>query len=223
MNRREFLKALGLGGVALTVPLSRKLMAASMADLKAPPFHVGVTEMGPLSNGDQRFHMVGLSLHSDFLDGEKWSDLYSKWMVGVSFKREGERGPGTLWLQQPASMLAPSITNDFVMVADVPRGNLLRPYADEPPYFYDWAPGDIAKFWIVPGSMQDLPKFPLPDLSIHVHGWIECRPTPTKRAESKRTVTFWATFRRVSLDRAQAIKLRLVDPKVELFKELMEG
>lgn len=45
MNRRDFLKSLGLAGVALTLPKPIEVIAAKMSDIKGPPVQVGFTSL----------------------------------------------------------------------------------------------------------------------------------------------------------------------------------
>jgi hypothetical protein len=73
-----------------------------------------------------------------------------------------------------------------------------------------WLPGQRAEFWIVPGILDDLPRFPLPEMEVRVHGWIYHRGRPELVSDATAAVSFWSRVRTVRLERARAIELGLV-------------
>lgn len=106
MDRRDFLKSLGLGGLALTLPKPLKVVAARMSDIEAPPIQLGLA----------RFRDLGGILVSHFsltfrslppLDRTK--DFMENWSIHLAAHEEGRdyveilRGPAAMFLQDGPS------------------------------------------------------------------------------------------------------------------------
>lgn len=184
MNRRDFLKLVGLGGTALLAPKPLEVIAARMADLSGPPLHVGVCRFRELHNF--ALQDVGILLdrwqHKDALAPGQQADLLRNWTVHLAVRR----GAGRDYLRIGQRLLGRSVF-----------GFPGREEASEPSILLRRS--DSVEVWIVP---QGAPRFPLPLLSACVYG-----PVPASDRQPRETATL--PIRTVRLERARAIELGL--------------
>lgn len=207
MERREFLKILGLGGVALTMPKPLEIVAAKMADISGPPLHAGFCEIGPLNDENRgQFVLQGISIGTaDYVDLERRNDFYDHWAMTTRFVTAGDRR--RVWLAAPVRVF-PSNRDNFVYV-DGRNPDGIATYL-RPPMAYMFDIGERAEFWLTPTDRHDLPRFPLPKVTVILHGWHFDR---TAKAQPKvYSNSYWSEFKVVRLERARAIEMGLVDP-----------
>lgn len=226
MHRRDFLKALGLGTVALTLPQPLKIVAAKMEDLKRPPLHVGYVETMPAKPcGDGGFfvlHNIGVRVERG-ISPSRFADYAENWYVAMFLRKEGDRTRGIKYLQARARCMA-------ILEG---KGLIGEPYPARPfvrsPIAFVLKPDDVVEFWFVPtgtDGQDERPTYPLPKLQVVLHGtrhYAEPKaslPTTgreyvTGRVPRTRALVYWhlCDVQKVLLDRARAIELGLVSDR----------
>lgn len=207
LTRRRFLQAVGLGGVALTIPKPLNVVAAKMADFERPPLHVGTIEIGPLDG----FTFYRFSLNIDRLTPLKDAVSFTEnWIFAMIFRAQ----KGKLnWM---------NFVNIPVAVAlFTPPGNGLSGYTDgedpiwlphfELPVVYRFSSGYILEAWLVPcplglGEEKHRPPLrPMPETTLTIDGTME-------REGETFLHTVQSKFRNVRLERSRAVELGLVEP-----------
>lgn len=184
MDRRAFLKILGLGGVALTLPKPLSLLAP----LERPPLHVGRILFPPLGDDVSEFVMDGLSISpAPGIDSFRFHDFVDKWMLRVIL-HEPERSLNVLQCPTPyvlhlreTRQRAPSVMAGGAIVCGMDQR-------------FD--------FWLKPGEE---PRYPLPEVDLVLQGRL-------RRKDTKEWMNYsiCGKFKTVRLDRAQALKLGVV-------------
>ena len=206
MDRRDFLKAIGLGGIALTIPKPLKIVAATIADLADPPLHAGVTEIGPLPG----FSIRGISLSVHRLTAmQEWASFAKNWRFTMAMRA------GKLLNQVVTSRVETILT---VPLAFNRSANLSTGLSSELPYVrwpspYFLGEEETVEGWLVatPWSSYDEeegprpPLRPLPDVRLFLHGTL-------LKDDRFFQMPLWSKFEHVRLDRARAIELGLADP-----------
>ena len=220
MDRRDFLKTLGLAGVALTLPKPLDIIAAKMSDLQAPPLHVGYCEIGPLADDQRTFIwdrlMVGL-WHT--LPIERYTDWSQRWIFTMFIRRKKDDPESRIMFMKVQAYHLPTPYDErFVLLRDpgedrVPWTSPHQYQRHEP---YMWSQDEVAEFWFTPASSSDLPRFPLPKLNLGLHGVMIYKKEPQSTGRDYmlggRTLhyTACAEVKTLQLDRARAIKMGLV-------------
>jgi hypothetical protein len=174
MDRRSFLKTLGLVAVALSVPKPLSIVSAKMADLERPPLHVGYCEAEPAhgcgEGGYFGLYNIGVRVERG-ISLERYLDYDGKWCIAIFMRRAGVQGHGINWLQIPVHFM-PNPENKIKAVDEDGREYetndfLRRPHATA------LMNGDVLEFWVVPCDMTDpalLPRFHLPKLEVVLCG-----------------------------------------------------
>lgn len=188
MDRREFLKTLGLGGIALSVPKPLELMAARLAKVDAPPIHAGLCRFRDV----QGFPFEGIGVVLDgwqkagLLTQEQFSELTQKWTI-----HGGVRVSKDIYLPLFRQPLGNSIFG-------------MRSLGDFASRNFRIMSAESVDVWIVP---EGIIRFPLPGLTVCMYGpgyppppWPECKGRPFASQPLKT----------VRLERARAIELGLV-------------
>lgn len=207
MDRREFLKSIGLGGVALTFPKPLSVVAARMADLAAPPLHVGRAEIGTLSDQERgNFVMTHVSIEPiGILKRERYDDLLDRWnLCARLMNAEDKSRNGILYFN---ARLA------YFHIRPIFPGQATRiPQIFTETMAWMWNMGDRMEFWIVPNDLRNLPRFPLPEMRIWLEGWHHKR---VDQIGSFQYMGFhaWCRVQSARLDRARAIEMGLVGPE----------
>ena len=223
MDRRDFLKILGIGGVALTLPKPIGIISAKMADLQGPPLHVGYCEIGPLANDQRAFMwdrlMVGLE-HT--LSIERYKDWSERWIFTMFLRRKKDDPDSRIMFMKVRANYLPIPMGDrFVVLRDPGEGQVpwTTPHECRMHERHMWSPDEVAEFWFTPASSSDLPRFPLPKLNIGLNGLMiykkEMQSTGRDYVMGGRTLHYSAfgEVRTVQLDRARAISMGLVSPE----------
>ena len=204
MERREFLKILGLGGVALTLPKQLDIVAARMEDIKGPPLHVGYAEIRE-SDARHAFAWAAFGMRTvSLLPMDRHIDYLERWCVRVFMRRGEDRSTRVPYLQMPAHMVPdPSmvarVLNEEGKPAVVPRlWHKVHPW-----FCYD---GEVTEVWVVPADRRNLPKYPLPKLHWVMQGY-KWSGNPSF---SSRHMILYSDIKTVQVDRASAIELGIV-------------
>lgn len=227
MDRRSFLKTIGLGAVALTVPKPLSVIAAKMADLERPPLHVGYSESEPAHGcgpgGFFALHNIGVCTEPG-ISMARYEDYAAKWCISM-FLRPGGVAPvgrGIRWLTIPAYAM-PNPENK-VRATDEDGKEYQTCDFFKSPKALMLMPGDVTEFWFAPRNVSNpeaLPLFPLPKLEVVLHGVKHCNDGPQAKPSTgreyvigTRALSYWHLGRveSVLLDRARAIELGLVSP-----------
>jgi hypothetical protein len=220
MDRRDFLKTLGLSSIALTLPKPLSIFAAKESDIKAPPLHVGRCEMGPLSDALRRFTLqeIGMSVDRP-LNAGRYEDYLWSWQIAFFMRRTDEPGSRVKMFQIPSSMMPdPTLAfyaNSFPNLGG--RSSLPTFCVMPTPIICDEK--TVLEFWWTPKDPSLLPKHPLPKIRILLRGVMHYSRDPETfmfykdggimRRHSK--VFWWANeARTVQLDRTRAIEMGLV-------------
>ena len=215
MNRRDFLKGIGLGGLVLTAPKPLAVVAAKMADLEAPPLHIGYCEIGPLADRQRAFELHGVTLR---IEGAGWDDLpsrdavqefYEKWVLHLLLRRTASKEVVS-WLRVPTRFL-PGTSPDRDMGA--PPG---RVRAVSVPYIthkaYRFSATETVECWLAPRPDETPPRHLLPRCRILFNGVMGYTEKGERQGHSKvRSQSFFLynEFEHVRLERAKAIELGL--------------
>lgn len=145
MDRRDFLKTLGLGGLALTLPKPLSVFAAKVSDLEGPPVHVGLCRFRNLA---PTFSLHGFRL---MLGGDPGlqpvrENLVKDWTVHL-INRKDQRSYAPLLMAPVAAYLGG-----------------VSSFLD---YSINFMPDDILEVWIVP---RGNPRFCLPEMKAELYG-----------------------------------------------------
>lgn len=80
MDRRDFMRSIGLGGLALTLPKPLEILAAKASDLAAPPLHVGYVQIP----GGIALVEIGVSVNREENPGLDLAALFqNSWQIHV--------------------------------------------------------------------------------------------------------------------------------------------
>lgn len=198
MDRRGFLKTLGLGGVALTLPKPLEIFAAKASDLTDPPLHVGLCRFR-----DVKFSVnsIGLFTGKEVITNyDRWMDFAEHWKIHVLIRRDDRSYFPLLedWAVHHHNGLEPRV--------------LLRGAS------YNILENDALDVWLVPAGK---PKFPLSSVAITIYGppklgsidisWINGQPVPP-RFNMDEPDFIVQPLRAVRLERTRAIEMGLALP-----------
>lgn len=216
MDRREFLKLIGLSGVALTLPKPLQVVAARMADLERLPLHVGYVETMPAkpcgNRGFYLLHEIGVRVERA-ITSQRHEDYYEKWSIAMFLRKEGDKTCGIKQLQIPAHAM-PNPENKFMTFDEDGKPRFVAHFQTVPHAFM-LQPDDLIEFWFVPGNARDperMPKYPLPKLEVVLRGVRHyADPNVSGGLPKTRAMVFWnlCEVKKVLLDRAKAIELGL--------------
>lgn len=208
MDRRDFLKTLGLGGIALSLPKPLEVMAAKMADLEGPPIHTGLARFRNLS-GVMVYDFSLSCVDQSFSFPHRYMDFINTWEVHLA---------------------AHENTRDYVPILQgVQVSRLVQKEHDDPrctkvlgsrtSLFRKSLPakslmGTMLDVWIVPHGTA---KYPLPSLTVNLHSeMVKDRDSSGKPMRPYvmlgEPLTLSAQVRSVRLERSRAIELGLVSP-----------
>lgn len=218
MDRRGFMKALGLGGVALTLPKPLSIVAARMADLAAPPLHVGWAEIGPLSDRERgNFVMNEIIIEPiGFLKKERYDDLFERWnLCARLMNAEDKNRNGTLYFNSRVAYFREAFKPLFP--EDEIRVRVPKIFSDTMAWM--WLGLDRMEFWIVPNNLRNLPRFPLPEMRIWLKGWHHKRVDQIVPPYQYMGFHAWCRVETVRLERARAIELGLCGPDEPAMEE----
>jgi len=235
MERREFLKILGLGGVALTLPKPLGIISAKMADLERPPLHVGYVETMPAKEcgdgGYFLFYNIGVRTERG-ITVNRQMDYYEKWSIAMFLRKEGDRNSGVKYIKARACTI-PNPEHTLQTFDEDGKWHKAPQFYSAPcPYLVK--PDDVLEFWFVPANTrnpEEMPKYPLPKLEVVLCGtrhYAEPKAAVPKtgveyvlnpkgayllNARKARIITYWnlCEVKNVLLDRAKAIELGLCD------------
>lgn len=199
ISRRGFLSALGLGGIALTLPKPLQLLQA----VERPPIHVGRLLFPPLADGVTAFEMHNLSISpKQGISIAQFKDFFEKWSLKVSFHRNGE-------VHDMCHVPTPHVT--YARGSGVPVPTILSDRIL-------FTPDMRMDCWLRPDG--DL-KFPMPEVDMFLQGRVyrECC--------DKKPMPYWmyGKFQTVRVDLEQAKKLGLVpasEPEEDFGSERQE-
>ena len=218
MDRRAFLKTLGLGAVTLTVPRPLSVIAAKMADLEKPPLHVGYAELTPAAHcGDKGYYLfydLGIMVERG-ITASRHRDYIENWGVSLFMRKKGDPGKGVQYLRARAAHI-PDPSN-MVTRTDEDGNQFQVPDFLCSRKAYVLKPDDVLEFWFVPHSAMSAtepPNYPLPGLMVFLRGVIYYGAN-----QPGRSTIHWQydNVKKVLLDRAKAIELGLVSPTVGEF------
>lgn len=214
MDRRDFLKSIGLGAVAFTVPRPLEVIAAKVADLEAPPLHVGYAGLD-CNRSTGGISGMGLQVKQP-MSPERLEDLMRNWTAHVIIQRPygymllaecpvkhlvfldtwGEHYiPGSLLLND--SLMAPDLMNGGISFL---RGSLVG--------FMDH---DRLEVWLVPTGQPRFTLCPLYARFFTGSGWPRTTPGSSPGGPFQGYVhTYTLPVRKARIERAQALKLGLI-------------
>jgi len=235
MDRRSFLKTLGLGAVALTIPKPLDIIAAKMADLERPPLHVGYAKTMPAKDcGDRGFFLlqsIGVRVERG-LSASRYCDYMENWYTSVFLHKEGDKTRGIKYLQMPTSRMPNPEKDKWTTIGEDCKPHQI-PAMLSSPRAYLLKPDDVLEFWFAPHSAlspTEPPNYLLPKLDVVLYGtrhyaepkvYIpqDGRQYTVKRVPRTRAIAYWhlCDVRNVMLDRARAIELGLVSQDSELY------
>jgi hypothetical protein len=186
MDRRDFLKTLGLGGIALTVPKPLDLMA----NIAGPPIHAGLCRFRDVRGFP--FEGIGVVMDhwqvSGLFTQEQFAELKGKWTIHA-----GVRVTKDLYLPLSKQPLRDSIFG-------------MRSHKGSTSKGFTIMSAESVDVWIVP---EGIIRFPLPALTVCMYGSRE--PGPYWGCPSG--VPFRSLpLRTVRLERSRAIELGLASP-----------
>lgn len=184
MDRRHFLKMMGLGGTALLAPKPFEVISARMTDISGPPLHVGLCRFRELG----QFHLQDVGIvydawqRPDLRNTEPISDLLKNWSVHLAARRGGY----------------------YVKLSQRPIRKCIMGWGRQEASDDDIeiAARDTVEVWIVPDGN---PRFPLPPLTACVYG-----PLPRSMEMPRKVATM--PVRAIRLERTRAIELGLALP-----------
>lgn len=187
MDRREFLKTLGLGSIALTLPKPLNIMAARMSDLTAPPVHAGLARFRDLAG--VMVYDFGIScIDRYFANPNRYMDFVSTWEVHLVAHENSENYIPILKEPVKRLVIGNRFEKNWLFMNQLPQRMLVPTMLD---------------VWIVPYGK---PKYALPPVTavkkVENQSWYK-----TIRPRDLST-----QVRTVRLERARAIDLGLVSP-----------
>ena len=197
MDRRDFLKSLGLGGMALTLPKSLDVVAARMADLTAPPVHMGLARFRDLA-GIMVYDFSVSCVDPAFLDPGRYVELINTWGVHMAAHEDGK---------------------NYIPILRNSLKRLVVKKSDEGPVFDPrfWKSQMPAKLlvstmldvWVVP---YEKPKHALPPLTVTLHGEVMQKTENSSWIQTFGMKDISVQVRTVRLERTRAIELGLISP-----------
>lgn len=204
MNRRDFLKTIGLGGVALTLPKPLEVVAAKMADLEAPPLHVGRADLSLRAN-DDRFLIDRFMFQVDrTISRVSFEDFARNWTLRVA-RKTGDVLEDLLRVRVSMVPFGPGVDPELGWA-----GALVSASS----YPYVMLRGQTWEFWLTPDGPA---RFPMPKVYMVVNGTLfEQRPDPfgLRGGRPEAGCSFISIpFRTVRVERAAAIRMGLVGPE----------
>jgi hypothetical protein len=184
MDRRNFLKLMGLSGTALLAPKPLEVIAARMADLSGPPLHVGVARFRDLNHFPFILQDAGIVLDGwqrrDAMTPQHMDDLLNNWTIHLAIRQH---------------------CGSYLKVSQRPLNRCLFGFGRDqfagPNIIL--TPADSVEVWIVP---EGQPCFPLPALTACIYG-----PPTFSIREPRKTASM--PIRAVRLERSRAIELGL--------------
>lgn len=182
MDRRSFLKVMGLGGTALLAPKPFEVIAARMADISGPPLHAGLCrfrELGSFTLLDMGIVFDGWQQPSTIIQA-KMADFLKNWTVHMAVRRQG--GHYLKISQKPISRSLFGFNHK-----EMDQGCLQLSNAD------------TVEVWVVSDGQ---PRYPLPPLTACIYG-----PLPASGCEVRQFASL--PVRAVRLERSRAIELGL--------------
>lgn len=190
MDRRDFLKTLGLGGIALTVPKPLDLMASKLAKIDGPPVHAGLCRFRDV----QGFPFEGIGVVMDhwqvpgLFTQEQFAELKGKWTIHAGVR----------------------VTKDlYIPLSRQPLKNSLfgmRARVESPSKGFTILSAESVDVWIVP---EGIIRFPLPALTVCMYGSSD----PGPYWGCPKGIPFRSLpLRTVRLERSRAIELGLASP-----------
>jgi hypothetical protein len=234
MDRRDFLKSLGLGAVVFTLPKPLSIITAKMEDLKKPPLHVGYVEVMPAKTcGARGFYLIyemGVRIGHE-LTAAQYADYAENWTVSMFLRKQGDRTSGVQYLRTTARMM-PNPENT-ITVYDEEGKPYQRPHFYTSPKALMLRPDDVLEFWFSPHSAAyetEPPNYPLPKLEVVLRGvrhYAEPQAAPPGTGSEyviggfpkTRAIQYWhmCEVKKVLLDRKKAIELGLVSSNTKMF------
>lgn len=202
MDRRDFLKLIGLGGVALTLPKPLEVVAARMADLERPPLHVGRVSL--TSRPEATFAMYDFTLHLPrTISKHAYSDFMEHWMLRMSAREQD--GKTVDYLRVACSFIPmgdafdPELRGYGGLLAGMtPRR---QPYVMGVPLMI--SPDRVMEFWLMPDGLQ---RFPMPKAQLCFYGTQIPRVSDRRHLAADR-LFINASFEEVRVERDEAIRL----------------
>lgn len=190
MDRRDFLKLAGLGGLALTLPKPLEVVAARMSDLKGPPLHVGYGEVGGL--GRLTAEAVGIAFPWK-AHRETVSDL-GNWRLHVLLRKDARMFSPLFQERADKLLIGPQLSKEVHLSALLNGGVSVN-----------FAPTDVLEFWAVPEGPPQRTFAPFTTV-------LATRNLDLPMGRRARA-DVWTPIRSVRLDRARALELGLVGPE----------
>jgi hypothetical protein len=201
MDRRAFLKTLGLAGVALTLPKPLEVVAARMAALDAPPLHVGHVSLRP--RDEARFVLYNFTMHLPrFISKYAYCDFLDNWQLRMSFRRPDEKMVDILRASCAVMPMGDPFDPELKGYGGLLAGmNPLhrRPFMMAVPMVV--SQDDVLEFWLLPTGRQ---KFPMPPAQLCLYG--DSVPI-TQRHFGLSKLYINLSFDAVRVERAEAIRL----------------
>lgn len=194
MDRRSFLKSMGLGGLSLLAPKPLQVVAARLSDISDLPVHAGLARFRGVD--DFSFQDVGI-VYDDWQKAtasipqavERVKDLMDNWTVHLAI-RWGKDAYETIAVR-------PMARSVFCI------GDRSHPYLPSSMRFHI-KKADSVDVWAVPSGA---PRFPLPRLTVAMFGpWTGTWTQPKPRDYAS------LSMHSVRLERGRAIELGLAAP-----------
>lgn len=200
--RRSFLKLLGIGAAGLALPKPLSIIAAKAADLEKPPLHVGYCCLDVPKRSGLGFFLFefGMSLPRD-ISRERYIDFFQKWEIRLVHPTKNGCQD---WFRSPVRHIPvePLPTLDIGWCATLTWAMASKQLLSMPKPLH-MAPGERWEFWLLAGEQ---PAFVMPEVRLALSGTFD---DPLRSALDRRV--YMLTFKKVNVDRAQAIKMGLCD------------
>jgi len=183
-DRRDFLKMIGLGGIALTIPKPLALLAG----VERTPFHVGRLVF-PSVGEDEEFVLGGISIaprHGQPM--KQIAEFFDKWALRIIL-RNSKKEPADL-LRAPVGVVSAAHC--------VPYLQAIYPA----PHQWSLRHGGQFECWLKPG---EAPRYPLPEVDMLLHGLLV-----RKGFEQKLSYIRAGTFQRTRVDHGEARRLGII-------------
>jgi hypothetical protein len=206
MERREFLKTLGLGSIALTLPKPLGIVAARMEDLTAPPLHAGLARFRGLAGVMVNDFSISCA-HARWSDTPRYMDFINTWEVHLAAHENGESYIPIL--KAPVKTL--------LAVKKYEVGPAFDPKSIQSRLPSRYLAPTMCDVWLVP---CEKPKYALPPITVTLHGQVATDGEPISRISPLNLFRVGhilprdlsVQVRTVRLERARAIELGLVSP-----------